>query len=234
MTTNLPVRRFFGSFVFASVLAGIAGSSRDAVVLAEGVESASPVLNLRLGGADRLPLLTKLALQNEVESIWRESHVRMRWLGDKGETVATPALTMLVTPRAVASCCADRPRWTVGELLRFEGAGAIAVASITGAERVVDESQQFGLIDGPAFSEHRLGLVLGRALAHEIGHYVLQTNTHAQYGLMRENIDAREFADLRADSFHLDREAHAYLAALATRGALFASTGRETFSYATP
>ena len=157
----------------------------------------------------------------------------MRWLGVKGETGPTPALTILVTPRAVASCCDDGPHWTVGELLRFDGTSAIAVASITGAERVVDETGLFRLVDFPAFYEHRLGLVLGRAVAHEIGHYVLQTNTHAQYGLMRANIDAREFADLRADSFRLDPAADAYLAVLANRGALFAGPGREAFSYST-
>ena len=39
--------------------------------------------------------------------------------------------------------------------------------------------------------EQRLGLVLGRAVSHEIGHYLLQTNTHATRGLMRARIAAR-------------------------------------------
>lgn len=227
-------RRSLEWLLFAGIVAAVTGSTRGAHVLAATSESQSSVLSLRLTGTDRLPPFSKGALQEQVESIWRAGHVRVRWLGAKGEAGPAPALTILVTPRAVASCCAEGARWTVGELLRFEGTSAIAVASITGAQRVVDQSQRFRLVDLPAFHEHRLGVVLGRAVAHEIGHYLLQTNTHAQYGLMRANIDAREFADLRADSFRLDRAADAYLAVLAARGALLTGMGREAFSYSTP
>jgi hypothetical protein len=48
-----------------------------------------------------------------------------------------------------------------------------------------------------------------------IGHYLLQSNAHSPYGLMRASIDAREFADLRTGAFRLDRESQAYLAARA-------------------
>lgn len=48
--------------------------------------------------------------------------------------------------------------------------------------------------------------VLGRAVAHEIGHFLLQSNTHAANGLMRARIDAQEFADPSRISFRLDQE----------------------------
>jgi hypothetical protein len=63
--------------------------------------------------------------------------------------------------------------------------------------------------------QYKLGVVLGRAVAHEIGHYLLQSNSHSPYGLMRASIDAREFADLRTGAFRLDRESQAFLAAKA-------------------
>jgi len=71
-------------------------------------------------------------------------------------------------------------------------------------------------------------------VAHEIGHYVLGTNTHANHGLMRASIDAREFADLGARTFGLDEAAQAHLAVVAARGALPAdpSVGNP-FSYLT-
>jgi hypothetical protein len=53
--------------------------------------------------------------------------------------------------------------------------------------------------------------VLGRALAHEIGHYLLATPTHAERGLMRATIDAREFADPGARTFALDDTAGQWL-----------------------
>src|SRR6201988_590525 len=54
----------------------------------------------------------------------------------------------------------------------------------TGARRIVEESRS-SFDDLPALHDRRLGVVLGRAVAHEIGHYLLPTNTHATQGLMR-------------------------------------------------
>ena len=53
----------------------------------------------------------------------------------------------------------------------------------------------------PIVAERRLGIVLGRALAHEIGHFLLGTHTHASRGLMRPHFDAIEFTDLRDGIF---------------------------------
>jgi hypothetical protein len=47
--------------------------------------------------------------------------------------------------------------------------------------------------------------VLGRAVAHEIGHYLLATATHANRGLMRASIDASEFADPWRQNLHAGR-----------------------------
>ena len=54
-------------------------------------------------------------------------------------------------------------------------------------------------------------MLLGRALAHEIGHYLLDTHTHARHGLMRPQFDALEFTDLRDGTFVLDRTASEWL-----------------------
>jgi len=204
--------RFGGSLVLACVV-GIAPAAPRAVASA-GVNPApaTAILNLRLTVSSELSGVARKALITETESIWRDGHVKLRWLTGSAGPESGRSLRILVTPRAVASTT-EGHQWAVGELLRFEGSGAIAVASIIGAERVVAETQAFRLEDPPAVRQYRLGVVLGRAVAHEIGHYVLDTNTHAPYGLMRAAIDAREFADLRAGSFRLDRQAQAHLAA---------------------
>jgi hypothetical protein len=64
---------------------------------------------------------------------------------------------------------------------------------------------------------------------NEIGHYMLQTNTHAVAGLMRARIQAEEFADLRRGMFRLDRAAAAHLAAIRRRRSLPADA--RPFSY---
>ena len=62
-------------------------------------------------------------------------------------------------------------------------------------------------------NERRLGITLGRALAHEIGHFLLRTKTHARHWLMRSQFNASEFTDLRDGTFALDQAAETWLRA---------------------
>jgi hypothetical protein len=69
-----------------------------------------------------------------------------------------------------------------------DGAPATAITVfLTDIERLVAGARLMGLSQWqwPAsLREHLLGRVLGRVLAHEIGHYVLRTRQHAADGLM--------------------------------------------------
>lgn len=217
-----------------AVLALLTGASPstpgDPVLLA--APSPRLTLTLRMTTTQALAPTTRLAMMDEAESIWDEGHIRLRWVDKDQEHDGDASLRVLVMARAVAAAGAESP-WTVGELVRSEGAPAIAIASITGARRVVDETGRHQLLDEPMLRDWRLGLVLGRAVAHEIGHYLLQTSTHAPQGLMRARIEAREFADLRRATFRLDKAAQAHLAQLAARGTFSPDAADTTFSYAT-
>jgi hypothetical protein len=173
------------------------------------------VVKVRLTTSNELSGISQQALINESEAIWRDANVQLRWVRNNTGADSDRPLRILVTRRAVSTT--DAHRWPVGELLRFEDSSAIAMASISAALRIVQESPERPLLDVPAMRQYKLGVVLGRAVAHEIGHYLLQSNDHAPYGLMRASIDAREFADLRTGAFRLDRESQAYLAARAAR-----------------
>ena len=172
---------------------------------------APAVLNVRLTTSSELSSVSQRALINETESIWRDAHVQLRWIRDNSTVDDDQPLRVVVTRRVVAA--SSHQHWPVGELLRFEDRSAIAMASITTALRIVEASPELPLVDLPATAQYKLGVVLGRALAHEIGHYLLQSNTHSTYGLMRASIDAREFVDLRTGAFRLDRASQASLAA---------------------
>jgi hypothetical protein len=204
-----------GSVVAISIVAAAVGHASG-----DPVTFASPptlVLNVKLTATDGLPPSSRVVLITEAESIWKHGHVRLKWLGDASEADGSEVLRVLVVSRPVVT--AEHAPWTVAELLRSEGSNAVAIASTTGARRIIDESRWAQLTAAPALYEHRLGIVLGRAVAHEIGHYLLRTSTHAKHGLMRARIDAREFADLRSGSFRLDDAAEAHLAMLAAKGA---------------
>lgn len=218
VTSRFMGLRCIGGCVVLVGLIGALQTTPSAERLASSVSATPIVLNLRLTVSKELPGVSQKALINESQAIWRDANVQLRWLEPDMADDAEKPLRILVTRRAATAT--DSNQWPVGELLRFDDSTAIAMASISGALRIVQERPELPLIDLPAMRQYKLGIVLGRAVAHEIGHYLLQSNAHAPQGLMRASIDAREFADLRTGAFRVDRESQAHIAAraLAVRG----------------
>ena len=166
--------------------------------------NALPAFSLRapLTVAPDLPAVSKRVLVSEAERIWRREDVALEW--PTGPADVSASLRVLVIARREAVMKGSE-RWPVAELVPQTDQRALAIASIASAERVLDEaSAGRQLLARPETAEHRLGVVLGRAVAHEIGHYLLATATHADHGLMRAAIDAREFSDPAAATFSLD------------------------------
>lgn len=186
-------------------------------------DGAASALVVRLGATDRLPEKARQVMMVEAERLWMAAGLRLAWqLPPTDPVEATPTslpavaapLRVIVVERAAAASPDGAGAWTVGQLLPLDtGAGAsdrsIAVVSMAAARRVVEAGRRPGEPDGLA--SHRLGMVLGRTLAHEIGHYLLGTRTHARRGLMRGRIAPDEFADLRHGGFTLDAEAREWL-----------------------
>ena len=151
------------------------------------------------------------ALIAETERIWGREGVKLIWPTTPVDETAS--LRILVITRREALAKGGTERWAVGELVPQSGQRALAIASIAAAERVIAEAdaRRLQLLESHESGDYRLGVVLGRAVAHEIGHYLLATATHANRGLMRASIDASEFADPGARTFTLDDAAASWL-----------------------
>jgi len=65
----------------------------------------------------------------------------------------------------------------------------------------------------PAEVDNNLGRILGRALAHELGHFLLRSATHTTQGLMRGNHTIREFVALGRRGFEVNPAQRAAVAA---------------------
>jgi hypothetical protein len=164
-------------------------------------------LTAQLIVAPDLPPMAQRVLLSEAERIWRREGVQLHWPTSPSQPTPASLRVLVITRREALN--SGRERWPVGELVPQTGQRALAIASIAGAERVLLEATGYrpALLESHELTDYRLGLVLGRAVAHEIGHYLLATSTHADRGLMRASIDAREFADPGATTFTLDDDA---------------------------
>lgn len=164
-------------------------------------------LDILLTVADTLPRQARRFLLSETSRIWEREGVAVRWAAAAGGvTPPAAALRVLVIARA-DHAPPDTRSWPVAELVGHTEPRAIAIASIGSAQRVVSEAARFRLLDPLGDGHTRLGLVLGRAVAHEIGHFLLATGTHAERGLMRATFDASDFVAVGADAFRLDEDA---------------------------
>lgn len=127
----------------------------------------------------------------EVDAIWNRYQIDVVWEPpQESDQQALPDLwVQFVDGRAPSS---RRGGPVAIAWLKFDNGAPthrIQVSKIAAAALLATKSWAGGrraLIDGPiSLQSAALGRIVGRALAHEIGHYVLASPTHADRGLMR-------------------------------------------------
>jgi hypothetical protein len=198
--------RALGTLLSCVLVAGVPTATAE-----EGRPEPALSLEILLTIAPSLPPDARGPLLEEATRIWRSQGVTIDWLSATAPLrVTNKSLRVLVVPRR-GSGARKNDSLAVGELLGPGKGHAVAIVSIEAAERLVEEARPPGFPVIAGLDYRRLGLVLGRAIAHEIGHYLLDTPTHARHGLMRPRFDAREFSDLRPGSFALDPDASQWL-----------------------
>jgi hypothetical protein len=172
---------------------------------AQDASPGSSTLEVLVTTAPSLPQASRAAMIEEATAIWRRERVTLEWLPGTARRPPSPdLLRLLVLPKGRPGATSESATLVVAELVRPENGRPLAIASIEVAERIVRDTASPSEPAAP--DPHRVGLVLGRAVAHEIGHFLLNTRTHAPIGLMRARFDMREFADPRSSAFLLDPE----------------------------
>jgi len=169
------------------------------------VRAAAPTVTVdaALTVAAELPDASLQVMLEEVEGIWRSAGVRIRWVDAADARLDSRLLRVVVVRRPTPP--GQHGNWVVGELQRFEDGRVMAIASIARAEAVIGAAGGDRVHQAPdALVHHRLGVVLGRAVAHELGHYLREDGAHTGRGLMRATFQPREFIDLRSGTFEVD------------------------------
>jgi len=213
----------------------IAAGSSAVSARPEDAPSTRPAVRVEvlLTVAPGLAEQARSSMMTEAAAIWRANGVIIDWLPATAvRPVSHQRLRALVVERPQRDSNPDGP-FTIGELVRPSNGHPMALMSIDSARRLMDSIRGWAGYDLAGMDPRRLGLVLGRALAHEIGHYLLETPTHASYGLMRPEFDALELADFREGVFALDRSASDWLKShLGPMTASAESTEPTRFAYA--
>jgi len=129
--------------------------------------------------------------RTEVDAIWHRYQIDVVWEApqESGEQALPDLWVQFVegrfpSPGRERSLALARLKFDNGvptqriEVSKMAAAALLATASWAGGRRA--------LVDGPyRLRSDALGRIIGRALAHEIGHYLLASSKHADHGLMR-------------------------------------------------
>jgi hypothetical protein len=174
----------------------IAGTS--AALLSVNTAQAHPVpydMLVRIYNIARLPRADIAAAQRAAEKIFRRAGIELRWRACPGVNDGA----------AIADdVCMERlqPREMIGRLVT---GGHLSSGRVFGQAVVIDGTHTSTMatifVDRISITASRLsidgGTLLGRTLAHELGHLLLGNNSHASYGLMRGTWSA---AVMRSDT----------------------------------
>ena len=189
--------------VDATIVAG------DRCVNADRPAPGTRILRLHLVDEAGLAYDVRHELMGESARIWQSSAVSVRWSGDPkgaaqdaiadvssgstGPEVADIYVTVageLPAPHPVSQ------RRPLAEILFTNGVPTTHITAYPReAERLLDgvkwDNQAF--TERPMRMRHQLlGRILGRAVAHELGHYVSKSRDHAKTGLMRATLRTDE------------------------------------------
>jgi hypothetical protein len=161
----------------------------------EDVNRSAPsasIVHLRLDNQAELAADTVRELMHESARIWQASGVTVRWSID----TTTPATPDAAVPEIEVVATRDLPmtspisqRRPLAAILFVDGAPATRITAYPReAERLFNylRSDDRPIAQRPSLVRHQLlGRMLGRAIAHELGHFLFRTADHETVGLMR-------------------------------------------------
>jgi len=157
-----------------------------------------PAVSVLLTTAPSVTLATRIDMMREATGIWARAGVRLVWVSP---TTRPPglALRVMTVERTVVTSADDA--CVLGELLRGAGTTAVAMIALDQATVVATRARS---LRAPSDAEQRLGLVLGRVVAHEIGHFLLGASPHQKEGLMRKQFPEAELTDPWSAAFEVN------------------------------
>jgi hypothetical protein len=137
--------------------------------------------------AETLRARGRQQVQTEASAIWKQLGVDLRWSLEAIDRVRV-SVSIVVTDQ-VEQTGAEEPIARLG-FVEFTGSDPSNVLFVSAAAAMAAVSDSRGQLSilaekPPEFLTTIALRLLGRAVAHELGHYLLGARGHAPYGLMR-------------------------------------------------
>jgi len=162
----------------------------------------------------------------EAGEIWRAAGVDIVWQRNTGTVAAKPSVRVTIGNWAGARLREDKSM-PLGWIVFTDGAPEHEIyVSYTNAVVLLDESRAAVQPSNQmprAERETLLGRAMGRAMAHELGHFLLESSAHSTRGLMRAKRTATEFFSTDRSRFELEPRERASVAARLTPPIVIAS-----------
>jgi hypothetical protein len=175
------------------------------------------VLQVVLDARSTVPGLPMPAIVNEVRELWKPYlDVVFRTEAD-ADAMCGRSLRLLITDQADVGADPQAGARPLGwiEFVDHERPAQIITVSARIARTMLKEGRWMGrpVSALPAVSTQAfLARALGRAIAHEIGHYVLRSTSHSLLGMMRPRLGIAEIMDSKRSHFRLGPDEEALLA----------------------
>jgi hypothetical protein len=189
------------------------------------------IVNVSIAGADVSPALVTLALA-EAEKIWRPTGVRFLWQrlarsaasADAGPYTPNTLHLIIGNDRGVGRGGRRPLGWIV-----FDDVNApqreIYLSHANAQEMMQDARGIVGIIEQMPLVQRDvlLARAMGRALAHEMGHYLFASKVHTERGLMKAVMTATELFTTDTIALRIDAAQRATVVARLSGQAVIAS-----------
>lgn len=169
-------------------------------------------VDLRFAGRD-LSVVTVQAMRDEASAIWKPYGVRLQWPPARDAARCPRVLgsfDVLVESRPSLAGSASRSSVLGSTHLAPDGIDRARIhIDYDATERLVGSvsASRFMTVLGHADAEPAdVGRALGRVLAHEIGHVVLNASCHRPWGLMRSRFEAVDLVARQRGAYTLSRK----------------------------
>jgi len=209
--------------LIASSLAVASALLASAALTARPLVTAPPLVVGVTVVSDISPAQVRRVLA-EAGDIWRAAGVTIVW---QQESTPSPPSLRVTIGNWIGTGLGDDKSMPLGWIIFTQGAPEHEIyVSYANTAALMDLSRgSISLSDRMPRAEREtlLGRAMGRALAHELGHFLLASKAHSVSGLMRARRTATEFFAMDRSRFEVGAEQRASIAARLTPPIVIAS-----------